>query len=56
MFFWYEYLVLVAMLIFSTLIGLYFGCFGSKQSTTTEYLFGGKNMKFLPIGISITAR
>ncbi|CAH1367547.1 unnamed protein product, partial [Tenebrio molitor] len=54
MFFWYEYLVLVAMLIFSTLIGIYFGCFGSKQSTTTEYLFGGKKMKFLPIGLSIT--
>ncbi|CAH1367543.1 unnamed protein product [Tenebrio molitor] len=55
MFSWYEYLVLVAMLIFSTLIGIYFGCFGSKQSTTAEYLFGGQKMKFFPIGLSITA-
>ncbi|CAH1367544.1 unnamed protein product, partial [Tenebrio molitor] len=54
MFFWYEYLALVVMLMFSTLIGLYFACFGNKQSTTKEYLFGGQRMKFLPIGISIT--
>jgi sodium-coupled monocarboxylate transporter 8/12 len=56
MFFWYEYLALVVMLMFSTLIGLYFACFGNKQSTTKEYLFGGQRMKFLPIGISITVR
>jgi hypothetical protein len=56
MFSWYEYLVLVAMLVFSTVIGIYFGCFGSKQSTTAEYLFGGQKMKFFPIGLSITVR
>ncbi|CAH1367562.1 unnamed protein product [Tenebrio molitor] len=53
MFFWYDYLILVLTLVFSTLIGIYFGCFGSKQSTTREYLFGGKKMKVLPVGLSL---
>ncbi|CAH1367560.1 unnamed protein product [Tenebrio molitor] len=54
MFLWYDYLILVLTLLCSTLIGFYFGCFGTKQSTTTEYLFGDKKMKILPIALSLT--
>ncbi|KAJ3644450.1 hypothetical protein Zmor_022180 [Zophobas morio] len=41
------------MLAFSTLIGIYFGCFGTKQSTIREYLMGGKNIKVVPIAGSV---
>ncbi|XP_063915962.1 sodium-coupled monocarboxylate transporter 2-like isoform X2 [Zophobas morio] len=41
------------MLVLSTIIGIYFGCFGTKQSTIREYLMGGKNMKVIPIAVSV---
>ncbi|RZC35326.1 SSF domain containing protein, partial [Asbolus verrucosus] len=55
MFSWYDYILFTVMLSFSALIGIYFGCFGSKQSTTNEYLMGGKTMKVLPIAVSLVA-
>lgn len=55
-FFWYDYLLFAIMLGFSAAIGVYFGCFGSKQSTTGEYLMGDKAMKVVPIVISLVAR
>lgn len=55
-FFWYDYVLFAIMLGFSAAIGVYFGCFGSKQSTTGEYLLGGKTMKVVPIVISLVAR
>jgi hypothetical protein len=54
MFLWYDYLILALTLLCSTFIGFYFGCFGTKQSTTTEYLFGDKKTKILPIALSLT--
>lgn len=56
LFFWYDYVLFLIMLAFSAAIGVYFGCFGSKQSTTGEYLLGGKTMKVVPIVISLVAR
>lgn len=53
---WCDYTIFIAMLGISALIGIYFGCFGSKQSTTNEYLLGGKSMKVLPIVISLVSR
>lgn len=53
---WCDYLIFCTMLGVSALIGVYFGCFGSKQSTTGEYLLGGKSMKVLPIVISLVSR
>jgi sodium-coupled monocarboxylate transporter 8/12 len=53
---WYDYILFSVMLVFSALIGIYFGCFGSKQSTANEYLMGGKTMKVIPIAISLVAR
>lgn len=55
-FFWYDYVLFAVMLGFSAAIGVYFGCFGSKQSTAGEYLLGGKTMKVVPIVISLVAR
>ncbi|KAK4876644.1 hypothetical protein RN001_009150 [Aquatica leii] len=42
------------MLLFSLLIGLYFGFCGKKQ-TPEEYLLGGKSMTVLPVGLSLIA-
>ncbi|KAJ3644991.1 hypothetical protein Zmor_022686 [Zophobas morio] len=50
---WFDYTIFAGTLVFSTLIGIYYGCFGSKQGTTREYLMGGKTMKIIPIGISV---
>ncbi|XP_063915704.1 sodium-coupled monocarboxylate transporter 2-like [Zophobas morio] len=49
----YDYIIFISSLVFSTLIGIYYGCFGTKQATTKEYLMGGKNMKIIPIAISV---
>ncbi|KAJ3644034.1 hypothetical protein Zmor_022690 [Zophobas morio] len=50
---WYDYAIFVGTLVFSTMIGIYYGCFGTKQATTREYLMGAKTMKIIPIGISV---
>lgn len=56
LFSWFDYVIFAIMLGFSSVIGIYFGCFGSKQSTTGEYLLGSKSMKVVPIVISLVAR
>ncbi|KAJ3644451.1 hypothetical protein Zmor_022180 [Zophobas morio] len=50
---WYDYIIFAGMLVLSTTIGIYFGCFGTKQSTIREYLMGSKNMKVVPIAVSV---
>lgn len=53
---WYDYGLFSAMFGLSALIGIYFGCFGTKQSTTAEYLLGGKSMKICPVVVSLVSR
>lgn len=50
-----DYTVFVFMLCISAAIGVYFGFFGKGEDTTEEYLHGGKQMKTLPIAISLVA-
>ncbi|XP_017772840.1 PREDICTED: sodium-coupled monocarboxylate transporter 1-like [Nicrophorus vespilloides] len=53
---WYDYTFFSMMLGLSALIGVYFGFFAkNKQSSANEYLLGGKEMKVVPIAISLTA-
>ncbi|XP_063925687.1 sodium-coupled monocarboxylate transporter 1-like [Zophobas morio] len=52
---WYDYILFGIMLGVSALIGIYFGCFGTKQSTANEYLMGDKKMKVFPISVSLVA-
>lgn len=52
---WIDYTVFVVLLTSSVLIGIYFGFF-TKQNSTDEYLLGGKNMKSIPVAISLVAR
>lgn len=52
----FDYMLFGIMLALSALIGIYFGFFAKrKQNTTTEYLLGGKKMKFFPIAASLIA-
>lgn len=53
---WYDYTLFTTMLGVSTLIGIYFGCFGKKQSSANEYLLGEKSMGVFPIAMSLVAR
>lgn len=53
---WIDYLLFCAMFGLSAIIGVYFGCFGSKQSSIKDYLLGGKSMSIFPIAMSLTAR
>ncbi|XP_069691678.1 sodium-coupled monocarboxylate transporter 1-like [Periplaneta americana] len=52
---WLDYSMFCSMLLISTIIGLYFGCFGSRQRTKDEYLLGNRNMSIFPIAMSLTA-
>ncbi|GFS86674.1 sodium-coupled monocarboxylate transporter 2 [Nephila pilipes] len=50
-----DYAVCGAMLSVSAGIGVFYAVTGSKQSTTKEFLFGGKNMKIIPVAMSVLA-
>lgn len=52
---WIDYLLFIVLIGVSLFVGVFFG-FCSKQNSTTEYLFGGKNMGYFPVAISIIAR
>lgn len=52
---WYDHCLFAIMLLGSVLIGLYFGCV-KKQVTAADYLMGGKQMKSLPVALSMVAR
>ena len=52
---WLDYLVFCTLLGVSLVIGVYFGFF-SKQDTTNEYLFGGKQMGYIPVAVSLLSR
>ncbi|XP_065354580.1 sodium-coupled monocarboxylate transporter 2-like [Calliphora vicina] len=51
----FDYTVFVLMLCISAAIGVYFGFFAKGEETTEEYLHGGKQMKALPIAISLVS-
>lgn len=51
-----DYIVFALTLLLSAGIGIYFGCFGSKQKSTSEYLYGNGQMKAVPVGLSLYSR
>lgn len=52
----FDYIIFGLTLCFSAAIGIYFGCFGSKQKSAKEYLYGNGNMKAIPVGLSLYSR
>ena len=53
---WPEYAVFGAILFSSAAIGIFYGCFGSKQSTNEEFLMGNRKMAPLPVALSLLCR
>ncbi|XP_032528970.2 sodium-coupled monocarboxylate transporter 1-like isoform X1 [Danaus plexippus] len=51
---WVDYVVFVFMLAISGLVGIYWGFF-KKQTTQNDYLLGGRNMKVIPVAMSLVA-
>lgn len=55
-----DYLVFVVMLVICSLIGIYFGFIEKKSKKSSEeasdYLVGGRQMKVIPITMSLIAR
>ncbi|XP_063616887.1 sodium-coupled monocarboxylate transporter 1-like isoform X3 [Cydia splendana] len=51
---WVDYVVFVFMLAISALVGIYWG-FMKKQTTQSDYLLGGRNMKVVPVAMSLVA-
>lgn len=52
---WPEYVVFGLMLAVSAGIGLFYGCTGNKQKTTSEFLMGGRSLGIFPIASSLIA-
>uniref|UniRef100_T1IT23 Sodium/solute symporter n=1 Tax=Strigamia maritima TaxID=126957 RepID=T1IT23_STRMM len=50
-----DYVVLSGMLCASLAIGIYFACFGGKQTTTKEYFKGDSKMGWIPVVFSMMA-
>jgi len=53
---WEEYAVFGAVLAGSLAIGIYYGCFGSRQKTTKEYLLANREMSSFPVALSLLCR
>ena len=48
-----DYAVFGVTIVISIGIGIYYALSGGRQRTTSEYLVGGRTMKFLPVAISL---
>lgn len=48
---WYEYLIFGGVLALSLAIGVYYGCFGTKNKTNEEFLMAGRSMSILPVSL-----
>ncbi len=53
---WPEYLVFGGVLFGSAAIGVFYGCFGSKQSTNEEFIMGNRQMAPFPVALSLLCR
>jgi len=51
----WDYVVFAIILAIASVIGLYYGCTGNKQSSTTEFLMAGRSMSLFPVALSLLA-
>ena len=51
----WDYVLFAVLLAVSSVIGLYYGCTGSKQKTTAEFLMAGRSMSVFPVALSLLA-
>jgi len=50
-----DYVVFAIVLAIASVIGLFYGCTGNKQSSTSEFLLAGRSMSVLPVALSLLA-
>jgi len=55
-FHWPDYTILTIMLLVSAGIGLFYGYFGPKQKTASDFLLGGSSMGTFPMAMSLASR
>ncbi|XP_045765977.1 putative sodium-dependent multivitamin transporter [Maniola jurtina] len=51
----WDYIIMIATMIASIFIGLYFRFSGGKQKTNDEYLLADRNMSIFPVAVSLMA-
>jgi len=51
----WDYIAFAIILAIASVIGLYYGCTGKKQNSTTEFLMAGRSMSVLPVALSLLA-
>jgi len=51
----WDYVIFAVILLVASVIGLYHGCRGNKQSSTAEFLMAGRSMSVLPVALSLLA-
>ena len=49
----WDYVVFALMVVMSAAIGIFYGCRGSKQKTTKEFLLANRKLSVVPVAISI---
>jgi len=54
-FHWADYVVFSLFLLTSAAIGVYYGFTGGRQTSTKEFLLGGRSLKALPVALSLHA-
>ncbi|XP_038659839.1 sodium-dependent multivitamin transporter-like [Scyliorhinus canicula] len=50
-----DYVIFALLLVFSSVIGLFYALSGGRQRTTQEFLLAGRSMTFLPVALSLLA-
>lgn len=53
---WPEYIVFALVLVASLGIGVFYGCFGSKNKSNEEFLMAGRSMSITPVTLSLVCR
>jgi len=51
----WDYVIFAIILAIASAIGLYYGCTGNKQNSTSEFLMAGRSMSVLPVALSLLA-
>ena len=49
----WDYVVFTLMLAVSAAIGIFYGCWGSKQQTTKEFLMANRSLSIVPVAVSL---
>lgn len=51
----FDYVIFALLLSVSACIGVFYGCFGKKQTTSKELLVGNRQMGLIPSSMSLLA-